>query len=68
VLNAGGVETCLVHPAHAVGTGASQPGDRRTGDGPVSTPSPKGKMIFHSDRGSQYASDDFRNVLDQHGV
>jgi len=29
---------------------------------------PKGKMIFHSDRGSQYASDDFRNVLDQHGV
>ena len=25
-------------------------------------------MIFHSDRGSQYASDDFRNVLDQHGV
>jgi putative transposase len=29
---------------------------------------PKGKMIFHSDRGSQYASDDFRKVLDQHGV
>jgi putative transposase len=25
-------------------------------------------MIFHSDRGSQYASDDFRNVLDQHSV
>jgi putative transposase len=29
---------------------------------------PKGQMIFHSDRGSQYASDDFRAVLDQHGV
>jgi putative transposase len=29
---------------------------------------PKGKMIFHSDRGSQYASGDFRAVLDQHGV
>ena len=29
---------------------------------------PKGQMIFHSDRGSQYASDDFRTVLDQHGV
>jgi hypothetical protein len=29
---------------------------------------PKGKMIFHSDRGSQYASDDSRQVLDQHGV
>ena len=25
-------------------------------------------MIFHSDRGSQYASEDFRGVLDQHGV
>jgi putative transposase len=29
---------------------------------------PRGQMIFHSDRGSQYASDDFRQVLDQHGV
>jgi transposase InsO family protein len=29
---------------------------------------PKGKLIFHSDRDSQYASDDFRHVLDQHGV
>ena len=28
----------------------------------------KGQLIFHSDRGSQYASDDFRAVLDQHGV
>jgi putative transposase len=27
-----------------------------------------GELIFHSDRGSQYASDDFRAVLDQHGV
>jgi hypothetical protein len=25
-------------------------------------------MIFHSDRGSQYASDDFRAVLDQYGI
>jgi putative transposase len=29
---------------------------------------PKGKMIFHSDRGSQYASEDFRAVLDKHSV
>jgi transposase InsO family protein len=28
----------------------------------------RGQMIFHSDRGSQYASDDFCAVLDQHGV
>ena len=28
----------------------------------------KGQLIFHSDRGSQYASDDFRALLDQHGV
>ena len=25
-------------------------------------------MIFHSDRGSQYASENFRQVLDQHGI
>jgi putative transposase len=25
-------------------------------------------MLFHSDRGSQYASDDFRDVLDRHRV
>jgi putative transposase len=29
---------------------------------------PKGLMIFHSDGGSQYGSEDFRRVLDQHGV
>jgi putative transposase len=29
---------------------------------------PKRGTIFHSDRGSQYASDDFRKVLDQHGL
>ena len=28
----------------------------------------KGELIFHSDRGSQYASDDFRGVLDKHGI
>jgi putative transposase len=28
----------------------------------------KGQMIFHSDRGSQYASDDFRAVLERHGI
>jgi putative transposase len=28
----------------------------------------KGKLIFHSDRGSQYASDDFRAVLDRHDI
>ena len=29
---------------------------------------PKEQLIFHGDRGSQYASDDFRPVLDRHGV
>jgi putative transposase len=28
----------------------------------------KGELIFHSDRGSQYASEDFRQVLDRHGI
>jgi transposase InsO family protein len=28
----------------------------------------KGALIFHSDRGSQYASEDFRQLLDQHGI
>ena len=27
----------------------------------------KGELIFHSDRGSQYASDDFRSILEKHG-
>jgi transposase InsO family protein len=28
----------------------------------------KGELIFHSDRGSRYASEDFRQVLDRHGI
>jgi putative transposase len=28
-------------------------------------PDRKAELIFHSDRGSQYASDDFNNVLKQ---
>jgi len=28
----------------------------------------RGELIFHSDRGSQYASDDFRGVLKRHGM
>jgi len=28
----------------------------------------KGELIFHSDRGSQYASDDFRQVLHRHDI
>jgi hypothetical protein len=28
----------------------------------------KGELIFHSDRGSQYASEDFRHVLEKHGL
>jgi putative transposase len=28
----------------------------------------KGELIFHSDRGSQYASEDFREVLNKHGI
>ena len=27
-----------------------------------------GGLIFHSDRGSQYASEDFREVIDKHGI
>ena len=29
---------------------------------------PEEKMIHHSDRGSQYTSDDFRSELDEHGI
>jgi transposase InsO family protein len=29
---------------------------------------PKGGLIFHSDRGSQYASEDFRAVIEKHGI
>ena len=29
---------------------------------------PKGTLLHHSDRGSQYASDDFRDLLDEHGI
>ncbi len=28
----------------------------------------KGELLFHSDRGSQYASEDFTQVLDEHGI
>jgi len=31
-------------------------------------PGKKGGLIFHSDRGSQYASDDFGEVLKEHGI
>jgi putative transposase len=31
-------------------------------------PSKHGGLIFHSDRGSQYASQDFRNVLEEYGI
>ena len=31
-------------------------------------PDKKTELIFHSDRGSQYASDDFREVLQGHGI
>ena len=31
-------------------------------------PGKKTELIFHSDRGSQYASDDFREVLKEHGI
>lgn len=29
---------------------------------------PKGDLIHHSDRGSQYTSDDFRDELEAHGI
>jgi putative transposase len=29
---------------------------------------PEGDLIHHSDRGSQYTSDDFRNELERHGI
>ena len=28
----------------------------------------KGQLIFHSDRGSQYASEEFRRMLEKHGI
>ena len=28
----------------------------------------KGELLFHSDRGSQYASQDFTKLLDEHGI
>ncbi len=28
----------------------------------------KGELIFHSDRGSQYASEEFRQLLEKHGI
>ena len=28
----------------------------------------KGELLFHSDRGSQYASHDFARLLDEHGI
>jgi putative transposase len=31
-------------------------------------PAKQTELIFHSDRGSQYASDDFREVLKEHGI
>ena len=31
-------------------------------------PNKKAGLIFHSDRGSQYASDDFRQLLEEHGI
>lgn len=29
---------------------------------------PQGGLLFHSDRGSQYASEDFREVIEKHGI
>ena len=29
---------------------------------------PEGELLHHSDRGSQYTSDDFRDELDKHGI
>ena len=29
---------------------------------------PQGKLLHHSDRGAQYTSDDFRDILNQHGI
>lgn len=31
-------------------------------------PAPEAGLIFHSDRGSQYASEDYRKVLDDYGI
>ncbi len=36
--------------------------------GPFQRRPAKGEQIFHSDRGSQYANHDFRQVLDKHGI
>jgi putative transposase len=36
--------------------------------GPRAHPSKQAGLIFHSDRGSQYASQDFRDVLTEYGI
>ena len=42
-------------------------GPRRAGVGPA-VRQPKPGLLHHSDRGSQYASDDFQSLLDDHGI
>ena len=42
--------------------------ERRAGDGPGSALSYEGEIIFHSDRGSQFASHDFCVLLDRYGI
>ena len=34
----------------------------------LGTRTPQGNLIHHSDRGAQYTSDDFRDVLNRHGI
>jgi len=48
---------------------AQQPGHRRTGDGMVRrSPDKSAGRIFHSDRGSQYASHEFSRALQKCGI
>ena len=61
-----------LHCRRVIGWAASQPQETRSGDPGAedghALRSPPFGCIFHSDRGSQYCSHDYRKVLREHGL